>query len=591
MASPVEAVLTEIGPSISSRITAKLIANGMKADAARQRVSRAKGNVKRLFAFSLPKGEKFLYLETQFNTDGYWEALARDIDATKSVYGAAFHSLLARGGMVPRPYFDIISGAPIKQKGQVSSVTVLQRMQTARLVSVQNIGSVGEVVVIDCNSHYGSPDVSVMRARLITENILLLAVKDWVRRLAMVSYNKVAIRDPQSAEPPTFSTCRWDLCGPSYLRPFVKLNAGSKIKPGFVVCDTSVGRRLAESEIRYFLRKCQLVGSFLKVSPYMPILVADGFTKEAFSVGRGQGIIMATPRSLFGKEVAEALRSLLSTLTRAAAVAAKNPDKINELFSKLGAIEGAAANLRGALFEMIVGFLVNTREGNSIDLNETVFNNENGDKAEIDVRRIKEKQECWCYECKGHQPGDVVTEDMVKAWIKKVNVIYGALRKEKRFASAKFGFEYWTCGTFDPAAIAYLETEKTARKKITLHWRNGNDVRAYAATINHKSIMDTLDEHYFNHPVNVFMRRNSKPDDFDALPPELQYDNASDEDFDHTADEFKDVEDLEDDLDDLEDNDGEGVEIDASEDDKSEHDSAENGAAAAKDNDNLEELD
>jgi hypothetical protein len=85
MASPVEQVLTEIGPGISSRTTEKLIAKGMKPEAARQQVSRAKGHVKRLFALNLPKGEKFIYLESQFGTELYWQALTRDLDATKSV--------------------------------------------------------------------------------------------------------------------------------------------------------------------------------------------------------------------------------------------------------------------------------------------------------------------------------------------------------------------------------------------------------------------------------------------------------------------------------------------------------------------------
>lgn len=561
MATPVEQVLTEIGPGISTRITEKLIAKGMKPDAARQQVSRAKGQIKRLFAFNLPKGEKFLYLDSQFNTEVYWDALARDLDATKSVYGAALHSLLARGGMVPKASFDIISGAPTKQKGQVSSAIVLQRMQTAHLVKLADVDGVGECVTVDCNSYFGNPDPNTMRARLITENILLLAVKDWVRRLAMVSYNKVAVRDPMSGEPPTFSTCRWDLCGPSYLRPFIKLNGGKKLKPGFVVCDASVDRRLDQSQTRYFLRKCALVSSFAKVSPYLPILLADSFTKEAFNTGRSNGIMMATPRSLFGKEVAEGLRSLLSTLKGAAAVAARHPEKIQEVFAKLGAIEGAAANLRGALFEMVVGYLVNAREGNSIDLNPKVYSDTGS--AEIDVRRIKEDIECWCYECKGHQPTEIVTEDMVKEWIKKVNLIHSVLRQEKRFQKAKFGFEYWTCGTFSPQAIAYLENEKKNRKKITLHWRNGDDVRAYAAEVNNTGILKTLDEHYFNHPVNVFLKKNSKPEDFDATPPELEYDDA---DFDDLEDD-NDLENMEEVAQDSDDTDTEGSDTDAGDDD------------------------
>ena len=148
-------------------------------------------------------------------------------------------------------------------------------------------------------------------------------------------------------ERPKFGTCCWDLCGPSYLRPFVTRDGGGKPKPGFIVCDTFVNDGLGAEEIKYFLRKCQLVGSFPKLSLLLPILVAERYSNEAFALGRSEGILMATPRTLFGEEVAAALSSLLVTLTKAAAVAAGNPDKIYELFSMLGRIEGAAANLRG----------------------------------------------------------------------------------------------------------------------------------------------------------------------------------------------------------------------------------------------------
>ena len=102
---------------------------------------------------------------------------------------------------------------------------------------------------------------------------------------------------------------------------------------------------------------------------------------------------------------------------------------------------------------------------------------------------------------------------------------------------------------------------------------NGEAVRAYAASINNKGITETLDQHYFNHPVNVFLKKNSKPENFNELPPELEYDDASEEDFEHTSDE--DLEGLED----LGDDDGDDSESDAAA-----------GKAPAKDNDDLEEL-
>ena len=77
---------------------------------------------------------------------------------------------------------------------------------------------------------------------------------------------------------------------------------------------------------------------------------------------------MATTRNLFGDTVAEALRSLIGTLTRVGAVAANNPERVVGMLKDLKANEGAACNLRGALFEMIIGYLDREIEGNTIDI-------------------------------------------------------------------------------------------------------------------------------------------------------------------------------------------------------------------------------
>jgi hypothetical protein len=60
-------------------------------------------------------------------------------------------------------------------------------MEAARLVRSVSLEGYGNCVAVDGNGAFGYGDVASMKARLATEAILLLAVRDWVRKLAMVS--------------------------------------------------------------------------------------------------------------------------------------------------------------------------------------------------------------------------------------------------------------------------------------------------------------------------------------------------------------------------------------------------------------------
>ena len=220
-----------------------------------------------------------------------------------------------------------------------------------------------------------TPGPHEFRARKIAEDVLMDGLREWTRKLGLASYNAIEIRNDKWA--PKFSTFYWDLTGPSYLLPLVS-GGREDHKPGFFVADVFCDGTLDVPHIQYFLRKVRMLKAMRRVVPFMPVLLADGYTKEALRAGRAAGIVMATTRNLFGDTVAEALSSLIDTLTRAAAVAACNPERVIDLLKDLKAIEGAAGNLRGALFEMIVGYLVREVEGNTIDIREIVYDPKSG---------------------------------------------------------------------------------------------------------------------------------------------------------------------------------------------------------------------
>ena len=151
----VEQILKAEGPCLSSRLCAALEAQGVTPQAARQRVSRADGAVKRLQGLVFPRGVRFCYHASSFNSPRYWEALIRDIGKAGPSYAPAIGALAARGGIVPLAHFDIVSGAPTLQRGQIASATVLQRLLAIRLLDQVEISGIGPCVALAANGHFG----------------------------------------------------------------------------------------------------------------------------------------------------------------------------------------------------------------------------------------------------------------------------------------------------------------------------------------------------------------------------------------------------------------------------------------------------
>ncbi len=507
----IEAILKTEGPCLSNRVCDVLQREGLTPAAARQRVSRGGGAVQRLPLLTFPRGAKFLFLGSQRGTRRYWEALIREINTASPAYAAAVAALLSRGGVVPQRHFPIVCGSPIRQSGQLSADTVLERLKSADIIKEIEVEGVGTCLSLIDNFMLKPNEDAALRARLLTENILLTAVKQWARQLGAASYDRISTRDDEG-EVPRVGTFAWDLAGPSYLRPMVRRDQNGKPKPGFLVCDAVLGEVLNEAALAAFVRKCTLLGAMEKVPPVWPVLVAQGYSREAFRFGRSHGIMMATPDLLFGREVAEGLAKLLHTLSKAAAMAVQRPEVIDELFKSLGQIEGAAGNLRGALFEMLVGHCVVKLDDGSIDIGKKVRDRHTGQWAEIDVFRVKEHREVWSYECKGHQPTQVETYDQIEHWLtERVARIHRAISQEERFGGCDFHYEYWTCGTFAPDALKRLQEAKERTGRYAIGWKDGPAVRKYVEKVRPKSVVQMLDDHFLNHPIARVEARHARP--------------------------------------------------------------------------------
>ncbi|MCY1294085.1 hypothetical protein D9M68_571680 [compost metagenome] len=293
----------------------------------------------------------------------------------------------------------------------------------------------------------------------------------------------------------------FDLAGPSFLLP---LNGGGSTQPGFLVADVFSEGRLDSPQIQYFIRKAKALHATMGNASILPILVADSFTGEALTAGHAAGILMATPGALFGKHVGESLKILVSTLQRAAAYASSDsPDRLIGLVENLADIEGRARNLRGPLFELLAAYLAR-RDAVSIEMGVIARHPATGEQADIDVLKFTaQAAECIAIECKGREPGGVVTTADVNHWLKKLQVVQAYLRSLPHLREAKFSFEIWTTGTFDADALVVLQKEKKQRTKHPIDWKDGSEILRLATTHKEKAIANCLREHFLKHPLST----------------------------------------------------------------------------------------
>jgi len=248
-----------------------------------------------------PHNERFVFLKEHDKTPKYYRAFLAAADKTNSAYGVCLRALMGRGGICPLPIFDVLTACPSPSTSSRHLSSEKVRNDLLALGAIRSeilLGPAGPCVEV--NEAIQQPiGIKVMRANVVAENVAIEALRDWLKRLGFVSYNKAKIR----GESPVFAGFRFDLVGPSYLRPLASLSDNGP-QPGFVVSDVHLGREMGLPALGYFLRKTRILRSAGRLRPFLSVLMCDGFSRAAFQKGKAEGILLATPGALFGEDVA-----------------------------------------------------------------------------------------------------------------------------------------------------------------------------------------------------------------------------------------------------------------------------------------------
>ncbi len=476
-----------------------MVDRGISSQAARKRVERAEG-IKRLAGIRFEKNAKFIYHQDQYGDDRFWNALEEAFKTNGKCYWGAMLGLKQRGGACPKSLFSRICGAPIRRKNQLSPETILERLTNIHLIKEVEDEKIGEPWICLNPYFYGvSAPSPEYRAVLMAEYVAIQAIADWARKLGFGSYGKFAVRGQIAV--PEVSGIAWDITAPSYMRPLVSVLEG-KIKPGFFVCDVALGHQITNEEVELFIRKYDIEASPHSMAPLMGFLVADGFMQTAYDKARSSGLIACTTSQLFGEDLAKSLNDLIRLLSDAGRTAAVNPEHLEKVINSLSRIEGASANLRGSLFELVVGNLLVAVTGGYLTVGRKI-----ADLAEIDVIIDRpEEAPTLIVECKAKMSGSMVSLADVQKWYNKsVPVINETIRQyDIKYKDKKLEFEIWTNGRFHPSAVKWLNKQETEFENHSLAWREGSYVKEYSQNDNvSKHTRDILKEHYFKNALTM----------------------------------------------------------------------------------------
>lgn len=491
-------LIRRTGPSLTTNLIAKLVAQGVNEAAARKRVQRATEHFTKLAGIRFNKNARFIYRDIDYGEPRFWRNLEEAFYTHGKSYWCAITNLRSRGGYCERERFSQVSGAPSARKGQRSPDIILERLKAINMLDEVTLGD-KSYVAFDTSYHRKEP-IEVINATALAEFVALNGIKEWARKLGLGSYNKFNIRGDE--EPPVVSGLTFDLSAPSFVRPLMSVENG-RAKPGFLACDINLLDVIEKDEVEAFVRKCDAAAFSKSIPPIMPMLVGHVFSSEGLDLAKRKGILALTLENLFGLGLSKSLRDLVKLLTNAGATAGMNPDHLMEVMTALTKIEGAQANLRGALFELVVGSLVKDVEGGYLKTGQRRRDLETGKEVEIDVQLDRDSERGFLFvECKAKNPGARVSEKDVKRWYSdRVPLIQKIMDTDYKEVRRPFHYEIWTNGIFADSALQWLKQQPKKCAGYTIDWKDGSAVKAYADKAQNSSLRKMLNEHYFKNPL------------------------------------------------------------------------------------------
>lgn len=479
-------ILLEKGPLLSGDLAQRLVDRyRVSSVAARQIISRSSEPVRKLFALTFDNNQKYIYLDSHFASQDFYEGIIASLNKASKAYYAFVHPFIFQQGFIHKKQLAAYTFSPLKPlKGHKIAESIINDLLSAKIILEYND---------DCyqlNDGFDGGNYSRFRAIEIAKKITLEHFNDWARNINLIAYNSSKQLGP-SAE---FYKFQWSFTAPSYV------GAGAKVdkKPtSFIVADILLGEQVKEADIDYFIKKLRIIRQGKKVSPFIPVLITDGGIEDkAFKILKSEGVMLGFVDKLFGSTYSELLKSLVNVIENAAAVISKNPEKFIQVMDNLTILEGKTYNLRGDLFELAVGYYYYPI-ARFFEVNKFIRDPKSGKRKEIDVFVKCSHNEIKVVECKGYRYP--VELDYVNEWLtEKVPTIRSWLLSQDEFSKKDITFEIWSTGGFTEEAERVLEKMSKNTKKYTIRYFGSKEILEKSQRHEDENLRKILQKYYLS---------------------------------------------------------------------------------------------
>jgi hypothetical protein len=121
-----------------------------------------------------------------------------------------------------------------------------------------------------------------LKARLLTESVLMKSLSQWVRHNGIISYDTLRTREElDSDQDPCVANFDFDVTAASYLNPLLQFSRSGKF--GLVSLSAMLlGFKLSLVHLQPFITKCRSINSLRNSPRCLFMFVADEYSEEAF---------------------------------------------------------------------------------------------------------------------------------------------------------------------------------------------------------------------------------------------------------------------------------------------------------------------